>query len=320
MDPRDAKAILAEARVWAARGLLTPEALQTIEFEYGAIADVQAEKAEREGPAVGLSILYALAGVLVGAAAIATPVLLEVKDSLMPWWLVGLGLPLLAAGLALWRRGSPPGIVDALLIGSLVPLTICGLPNDDLGRWLPLLSLGAAATVAWLPRASTTAPVLGQVALFASLGIACHQMLGDPFDDGAVAFTWLVLTLGQLASVVALRRFGSPLPWRTVVAALLCIGAVVPFVLGLDHALPSRSSQTYELLVGVFELALLFVGLAMRERGMVLGSAIVVAGDAIIFAFDVNVLLGIVTLLAVAVMLILLATTLRRFVRIGEKA
>jgi hypothetical protein len=317
MDPRDARLVLEEARGWARRGLLSPEALETIEFEYGAMADLKAEEQDR--PAVGLSILYALAGILVGSAALAVPILLKVPESTMPWWLLGLGLPLLAAGLWLWRSSGPVGIVDALLIASLLPLTILGLPNDTLGHWLPPISLAAAFLVAWLHRPSTTAPIVGQVAIFASIGIACNQMLGDVFDDGFVSWIWLVLGLGQLASVVLLRTWGSPLPWRTVVAALLCIGVVLPFVLGLDHALPSRSPRTYELLVGVFELALLFIGLGVRERGMVLGASIVVAGDAIVFAFDVNVLLGIVTLLGVAVLLILLATTLRRFVRIGER-
>ncbi|MEA3166294.1 MAG: hypothetical protein QOJ26_1166 [Thermoplasmata archaeon] len=318
MDPRDARLVLNEARGWARRGLVAPEAMATIEAEYGATAGREPADADVDQPAVGLSILYALAGALVGAAAIAVPILLKVADAYTPWWLLGIGLPLLAIGLAGWRLGWPAGIVDALLIGSLVPLTILGLPNDTLGRWIPVVSVAAALAVAWLPRPSTTTPVVGHVAVFASVGIACHQMLGPVVDDGTVSWVWLGLGLAQLGSVVGLRS-GSPLPWRTVVTALLCVGMVVPFVLGLDHAIPSQPARTYELFVGAFELALLLIGLGLRQRGMVLGASIVVAGDAIVFAFDVNVLLGIVTLLGVAVMLILLATTLRRFVRIGER-
>lgn len=319
MDPRDARLVLREARSWHARGLLTADALAAIEAEYAAAAagagpETAAGTAER--PGLGLSILYALAGILLGAACVAVPVLLHVAESWVGLWLLALGLPLLAVGLVLWRGKAPAGIVDAVLIGSLVPLAFMGAPGDSLGKWLAPLGLVLSVAVAWLPRRSPTVPVVASAAAYACTGLLAHQWFREPgflFDEfsNVGEWVWLLLTLAQLAATLLVgRRLG--LPWRLPVSALLCIGVVVPFVLVLDSALPSHPSRFYELLVGAFELALLAIGLGLRERGLVLGAALVVAGDAIVYAFDLNVLLGIVVLLAVAAALIALATVLKR--------
>lgn len=317
MDPRDARLILREARAWRDRGLLTPEALATLEAEYAPAASL----AESERPGIGLAILHALAGVLLGAACIAVPVLLDVTESWIGLWLLALGAPVLVLGLALWRSKTPPGIVDALLVGSLVPLAVMGAPGDSLGKWLAPLALLAAVAVTWLPRASPTVPVVGSVATYAATGILAHQWFREPgffFDEFSTTgdWAWLLLTLAQLAATLVVGRTRG-LGWRLPVSALLCVGLVVPFVLVLDSALPSQPSRVYELLVGLFELALVGVGLGLRERGLVLGGALVVAGDAIVFAFDINVLVGIAVLLAAAVGLIALATVLRRSRRAG---
>jgi hypothetical protein len=318
MDPRDARLVLREARSWHARGLLTAEALAAIEAEYAAAAAAPKEAAAADGlerPGLGLSILYALAGVLLGAACVAVPVLLHVAESWVGLWLLALGLPLLAVGLALWRGKAPAGIVDAVLIGSLVPLAFMGAPGDSLGKWLAPLGLVLSVAMTWLPRPSPTVPVVASVATYVCTGLLAHQWFREPdsFDEFADVgeWVWLLVTLAQLAATLLLgRRLG--LSWRLPVSALLCIGAVVPFVLVLDTALPSHPTRFYELLVGAFELALLAIGLGLRERGLVLGAALVVAGDAIVFAFDLNVLLGIVVLLAVAAALVALATVLKR--------
>jgi hypothetical protein len=317
MDPRDARLVLREARSWRDRGLLAPEAFAAIEADYAAAA----AQAEPDRPGIGLAILYALAGVLLGAACIAVPVLLDVAESWVGLWLLALGAPLLALGLALWRTRTPAGIVDALLIGSLVPLSVMAAPGDSLGKWLAPLALLAAAAVTWLPRASPTVPVVASVGAFAAGGILAHQWFRKPgflFDEFSTAgeWLWLLLTLAQLAATVAVGRVRR-LPWRLPVSALLCVGVVAPFVLVLDSALPSHPTRFYELLVGLFELGLVGVGLGLRERGLVLGGALVVAGDAIAFAFDINVLVGIAVLLAAAAGLVALATLLRRPRRAG---
>jgi hypothetical protein len=312
MDARDARLVLREARGWHARGLLTTETLATLEAEYGPAA--AAPEAER--PALGLAVLYALAGILLGAACVAVPVLLRVRGSAAGPWMLALGLPLLAVGLGMRARKAPAGLVDAALIGSLVPLTAMGGPDVALGRWLAPIGLAAALAATWLRRGSATVPVVGSVAVFVTCGILSHQW----FPDGRDAFggfgrggewLWLLLTLAQMGATLAVgRRLG--LAWRGPVSALLCAGAVVPFVLVLDGGLPSHPARFYELWVGAFELALLAAGLALRERGLVLGAALVVAGDAIAFAFDLNVLFGIVVLLAVAAALLALAALLKR--------
>ena len=307
VDSRDARLLLEHARAWARRGLLAPGALDTLEAEYGSAA-VAADGT----PGVGLAILYALAGVLLGAACVAVPTLLHSKESEVPWWLLGFGLPVLAAGLLLWRKGGSPGLVDALLIGCLVPLTVLGLPDKQMGQWLAPISLAVAIVVTWLPRASATAPVIGSIAIFAAAGILTHRLFGDFFDSQAASWTWLALAFVQFAATLAFARGR---PWRPAVLALLCVGVVIPFVLGLDRALPSHSPRFYELMVGGLELALLMLGLGLRERGVVLGAAIVVAIDAIAYAFETNVILGIVVLLGVATALVLLAGSLKRLVQ-----
>jgi hypothetical protein len=319
MDPRDARLVLQEARGWTRRGLLSPEAMATLEAEYAP----QAAAAEAEGPGIGLAILYALAGVLLGAACVAVPILLDVDESFVGWWLLALGVPLLGAASALWRTKVQPGLVDALFIGSLVPLTIMGAPGDDLGRYLAPLGLIAAAVVTWLPRASPTVPVVGSIGIYASSGILAHQWFREPgfFVDefsSVGSWVWMALAGAQLATTIVLGKMRAA-PWRILVSALLCIGLVVPFVMIMDDAFPSQNSHFYEIAVGLFELALLGIGLALRERGLVLGGAIVVAGDAIVFAFDIDVLLGIVVLVGVAFALVGLATWLRRRGRAPER-
>jgi hypothetical protein len=311
MDPRDAALVLDEARKWAGRGLLSSTALEVLEREYG--TDAAREGPSPDRPGVGLSILYALAGVLLGAACVAVPVLLHSPETVIPWWMLGLGLPLLAAGIVWSRFDGPSGIVDALLIGSLVPLTIMGLPNDNLGRYLAPVSLVAALAVTWLRRDAPAVPILGSIATFASAGILSHRLMGNFFDTQAGSWLWLGLGLVQMAATLLI----APRPWRTPVAALLCAGLVIPFVLGLDRALPSHDARFYELLVGAFELGILLIGLGIRERGLVLGAAVVIAIDAIAYAFETNVLLGIGVLLGVAVLLIVLASTLKRGRRIA---
>lgn len=309
MDARDARLVLAEARRWAERGLVSPTALEVLEREYGAQASADA----RDGPGIGLAILYVLAGVLLGAACVAVPVLLHAGDPVAPWWLLGLGLAVLAVGIAAWRLRVPAGIVDALLVGSLAPLTFMGLPNEGLGKVLSPVSLVAALAVTWLRRASPTAAVVGSIAVFASSGVVSHRLVGDWFDSQSSAWLWLALGLAQMAATLVV----APRSWRPAAAALLCVGVVIPFVLGLDKALPSHNARFYELFVGAFELALLLVGLGLRERGLILGAAVVVAIDAIAYAFETNVVLGIAVLLGVAVLLILLASTLKRGRRIA---
>jgi hypothetical protein len=312
MDPRDARVVLQEARRWRARGLLTAEAYTAIEAEYA--ADAEAGGAEPQG--LGIAILYALAGVLVGAACVAVPILLEVADDWIGLWLLALGAPLLALGLLLWVRGAPPGIVDALLVGSLVPLTFMGAPSDTAGRWLAPVGLAAAVALTWLPRASPTLPILASAATFAAAGILSFQWFEEPGFlwpglDTLGTWTWMLLTLAQLAATVLVGR-AKGLPWRLPVSALLCVGAVAPFVLLLEDVVTSEPAHFYELMVGLFELSLLTIGLGLRERGLVLGGALVVAADAIVFAFQVDVLFGILVLVAVAVALVLLATLLKR--------
>lgn len=106
MDARDARLVLDEARGWARRGLLTPEGLRVVEAEYGAMAAT--DGSERDSPGGGLAVLYALAGILIGAACVAVPILLDAGEEVVGVWLVGLGSPLLAAGVVLWRRTAPP--------------------------------------------------------------------------------------------------------------------------------------------------------------------------------------------------------------------
>ncbi len=312
MDPRDARLVLQEARAWTRRGLLPQASLDVLEGEYAPRAAAK----DGEPAGIGLAVLYALAGALLGAACVAVPILLDAQEAVIGWWLLALGLPLLVGGVVLWRTGGPFGIVDALLVGSLVPLTFMGAPDETLGKFLAPVGLLAAVLVTWLPRASPTVPVVGSVATYACAGILSYQWFretGFIFDDVGARGAWLWMTLAalQLAATLTFGR-ASKASWRTPVAALLCIGLVIPFVMVMDDLFPSQDSHFYELMVGLLELGLVGLGLLLRERGLILGGAIVVAGDAIVFAFDVDVLFGIVVLVAVAFALVALATWLKR--------
>lgn len=314
MDSRDARIALREARRWAARGLLPPQSLEVLEKEYAGAIDK-----DDDAPSIGLSILYGLAGILLGAACVAVIVLFEVDDNAAPWILAGLGVPLLAAGLLLWQTRKFDGITDALLVGSLVPLSAMALPDELAGKILAPFGLAAAVLVTWLPRKSHTVPLMGTIATFACSGILSYQYFRDTgffFDELSEpgVYLWFSLALAQLAAVLVAGR-ALERPWRTLASSLLCVGLVLPFVLMTNDLFPNHDTRFYELLVGAFELVILLIGLGVRERGLVLGAALVIAGDAIVFAFDISKYFGLVVLIGLAVALVALAGTLKKLLR-----
>lgn len=259
------------------------------------------------------SLLYATAGILLGAAALAL-VLVGIDPEEPLGWLLAAGGLLAGTGLVLDR--VLPGrrlLGEAVLGASLVPLAVAS--GDGSGDWL-LLSAAAglgvpAAYLVW-KREQAFLPTLSVVGFAVAAFISSWSIANEAgWSDGTASVLAATLVLVLLAGVVlvdrVLRAEDAVVPAALATTAL-AIG-LVPFLL---EGMELQESETVELALGGLMLIVFFLGLALKHRGMVIGASTAVALDAIVFAFDVGgVWLGVGTLLGLAAVLVWQAEALR---------
>jgi hypothetical protein len=275
----------AAERAWASEGVLWPPAVAAVVIGLGALLLLVVDRllgGRRWAPAVAAIALEALAGLLVlavflagerpGALVLVAVVWGSVVGATVahlrhtrrddtgaprPGWDLLAGILLravpvasgagVAGAVAAWRPGSPPAawpqVVAGLVVGLLGVVLATGwvlaVRRGLRGADLPLVAAAATGLV-WT----------GQVAMTGSTGLA------DP--RGAVATAWLVLGLGVLAVLVAVR-WAATTYWFAGAAATLGAGLLVP----VDRA-PSAVTPWLVGLVLATPLVLTAIAVARR--------------------------------------------------------
>jgi hypothetical protein len=290
--------LLDEVPEWVEEGIVDEQQAQRILDRYPAEATsdtpTHASSTARDDEHGMRTFLYATAGVLIGAAAVAFVLVgLDRSPGAAERELLGSGLGLASLGLALHVFDARRDLfVDALLAASLVPLSTA-LGEGELAI-VPVFAVGLPiAYLAWrwahpfLP----TLSVLG-VSVAAALAIFLHA-------DGLEAETtaWLLAQAALLVGLVGYDRWRSA-GW-TAPVALGVYGLSLAFVVYLVEE-ASLGSTGVELWVGGLLAAVLVAGLALRHDGLAIGASVGLGIDAIVFAFDVDELFGTFVLLLMA--------------------
>lgn len=324
LSPRQGMLVVAAARDWTRRGLMAPAALAQVEHEYGSLAAThhEAEHAaavrEPDPQNLGLAVLYALAGTLLGAAVITVPNLLCPRWSSTLVQLAG-ALVLGGAALGLRDRRVNQGLVQTLLVAFLVPLVAAAATAPDAAwhprLWFVIVAGAAAGAVVLLPRSGIVVATAATVALLTCLvGIGAEAEAALGYHGPGFQLRWSLTAVLLLATVVyalACARRGTRPVWASVV--LLGSTLVLGFCLYMlvDDGFALRDEATF-LAFGPVALALLGAGLLLRELPIILAAAIVVAVDAIGYGFAVDVKAGVVVLVLVALGLMAVAMGLGR--------
>jgi hypothetical protein len=202
-------------------------------------------------------------------------------------------------------------------VASLVAVTASGVPDAD-RLYLGFVAMAFAAGILWYRRARFLVPFLALVALNVAVATVLFGRVARNVDQDTAFALWFWYAVAQLPIlVVASRKTRWPWPTFSLSAAtLLLAGTFLGYYFDvLDEVLPDFDGAA-EAYVAVLMGAVLGVGLALREKGMVLASALAIAIDAVVFAFDVgNLVGGLIALLVVAGLLIWQAGALRRYLR-----
>lgn len=300
---------------------MPPASLRAIEARHGAEA---AAPADPQAESFGSGVLYALGGILLGCAAFALFVLVAdggiagVEDAAVASLLfLGWGLACSAAAFAADVVARKPRLGDAFHVASLVAVTASGFPKAE--DWpLGFAAMAFAAAVLWYGRARFLVPFLALVALNVAIVSVLFGRVARSADEEAALTIWFWYAVAQLPLLIVASQ-QTRWPWPTVslaAATLLLAGTFLGYYFDvLTEALPGFDGDA-EVYVAALMGTALAVGLALREKGMVLAAALAVAIDAVVFAFDVGELAGgLVALLAVAGLLIWQAGALRRYLQ-----
>lgn len=313
MDPREAELVLREARAWAAEGLLAAESLATIEARYSA----DAARAPRDDERLATLALYGVGGALLGAAAIALVVFLELDGSAVPYSFLALAVAFVAAGFGVSYGLKNESLADALMVAGLVATGAMAASGVEWVPFLAPLALVAAPLLLGARRERRLVPFVASLEFYAGAAatIAAYDLQEDlaTWTFLAMAAAWLAFVLG-IGRMIAAR-------WRPEALAVATIGLVPGVVMFSIEILSLDFTGSAELVLGAVMLAILWAGIALKERGMVVGAAAVIAVDAIVYAFDIGgVLTGVGVLVVTAAVMLWQAERIRRYFRAAPSA
>ncbi len=303
MDAREARVALREARRWNQAGLIDDAALAQIEASYK-------PDASRSGDSrsAGATAVYGLAGILLGAAALALVMLLDTTETAgsLIWLGVGLAAAVGGAVLAFIRQDD---LSDAFFVAALIPLTAMSFPYTAIADGLAIVSVLAPVALLATRLGRGLPPIAATAAYLVATGVAVNKLELTSFSGeliwASLATAWLV----ALAVINVVKRETLP----NVALALAVVGLTPSYVMYLLEGFDPSFRGGIEIFLGIAMLAILMAGLAIRERGIVVGAAVVLAVDAIVFAFDVGGLaLGLSVLIGTAIALLVLAATVLR--------
>ena len=315
MDRREALTALRLANGWHREGLLPDASLAKLRARYEAAAR------SATGETFGTSVLYALGGILLGAAVFALLFLLEQNgfisrtERVAPWLFLGWGLAWAILAFAA-DVGRKPGLADAFHVAALVAIAAAGIPRaDDLFLWA--FGMAYALGIVAYRKERWMMPLLALVAFNVSVVAFVWGRL-ERTSDHLATTAWFLIAAVQLVTLTLQGRIARRAWSATAIglATLLLAGTFLGYYFQVaEGPLPDFDGDA-EAFVAVLMGAAMAVGLWFREKGMVLASAAVLAVDAVVFAFDVGELVGgLVTILAMAGLLIWQAGFLRRYLR-----
>lgn len=277
---------------------------------------------------MGLLVLYPLAGVLLGVAALTLVFLSHLGDKANSAAFAFIGCTALGFGATLWLlrvEGPVRGVGQALLVASLLPLLMMGAvyPNRhgafDAGEALLLAAGLSMLAMPWLPRQTGTAALLSSLTFLAALFVWAFRLWSvdafifpEPTKTGAAVIGSVALV--HLLAMAIVARWARR-TWRDAVVTALALTIALPVLLVLGTYFPNHPSRFYELLVGAFGIVEALAGLASRDRALMSGGATLASILAMVYAFDVNVWLGFAVLIGMAVAIVALAGTLKRLFR-----
>ncbi len=304
MDSRTSRALIREARKWDQDGLLKEGALETIEGRYST-----------EGEGTGAMALYGLAGILVGAAGIATAVILDMSNTASMFLWLALAVAAVVGGAALARLRQA-ALADGMMAAALTLLFGAGAIAPSDFSLVPFLAAFAAISLVWARGNRGLVPAIGTIVFFPLIGNGIFETIDN--EDLATTL-FLVAGLAHLGTVVG---FGRTLDrdWRGPASALAVVGVAVGMVMFTFEVIEPSSDGWFPdaaetaLWVGAMLLPLLGAGIFLKEQGVVVATAAALAIDAIVFAFDIGGLAaGLPVLLGLAAALVWQARALRGY-------
>lgn len=308
MDPREAEVVLREARAWAAEGLLPAASLATVESRYAPVA----ARATPEDERLATLALYGVGGALLGAAAIALVVFLELDGAVVPYSFLALAAAFTAAGFAVSIGMRNESLADALFVAGLVST---GAMAGSGAEWVPFLSplgLVAAPILLGLRRERRLVPFVAALEFYvgAVATLTAYDLVAE-----VASTTFLVLAAAWLAFVFGFGRMIAA-RWRAEALAVATIGLTPGVVMFTLEVLALDFRGAAELVLGAVMIGVLWAGIASKEKGMVVGAAAVIAVDAIVYAFDIGgVITGVGVLVATAAVMLWQGERIRKFVR-----
>ncbi len=284
------------AKTWHREGLLSDEALAKLETRYAT---------DDELSPLTVALLGG-AAIVLAAAVIAFPVLLDWERAGLGW-AATIGALIAAAGaIGLWFRSPFTEHAEALGVTSLALLVVgAGAFLEDTSAFAWTLGVVALGLI-WLPQKTVLIPGAAVLVAGAGLGIGLfNDLQGDP------AVTWLFLIALAVSLAILASRFIKPpgRGWQHGTASLFATGGAI--ALGLSYFFEVVGWQFQgapQLWVAMIAVPLLLFAFYVRDRSALLAAVVAIAIDAVVFGFDLGSLyLGIPMLLAVCGGLVALA-------------
>lgn len=261
------------------------------------------------------SILYAVAAVLLGAAAIAF-ILVGIEPEQGETWLFGVGLALAAAGTgAHVLFDDRPLLADALLAAALAPVAAAVVWTNESSTALLLGGAGVGLGLVYLATRHKASFLPSLTVIGVSVTMAAAAFTGTWIPDETASFLW-ALGQGGLGLIVLLldryRRAHPHAPPTGLAVAGLAV-SLFPF---FSETVGLERFESVQLAAGGIMVAILAAGVYLADRGLVGGAGVSLGVIAIMFAFTVGgIWLGAGLLVALAALIIWQAENVNAWLR-----